>query len=93
MSEVTIMDLIVKLLEAATVGYGDARPYFDAITPKSKAEDLRFLGGYCPLHGRELHIYDMSLPQNAALREGGLPVEHPLQGLLGTDPADYWKRV
>lgn len=93
MPEITVMELVVKLLEAATVGYGEAGVYSDVIKPTTKAEDLRFLGGYCPLHGRELHIYDMTLPENAALREGGMPVEHPLQGLLGTDPAEYWKMV
>lgn len=93
MTEVTVMDLVVKLLEAASMGYHDSRLYADEIKPTTKAEDLRFLGGYCPLHGRELHIYDMTKPENAALRNGGLPVEHPLQGLLGADPADYRERV
>jgi hypothetical protein len=88
---VTVMDLVVKLLEAASVGYFDAPVFMDEIEPTTKAKDLRFLGGYCPLHGRELHVYNMTKPANVGLVEGGTVADHPLQGKLGQDPADFWK--
>lgn len=88
---VTVIDFIVKLLEACGVGYMDAGLYMDEITPATKAKDLRFLGGYCPLHGRELHIYDMTKPENKKLLEGGAVMDHPIQGQLGKDQAHFWR--